>query len=165
MSRFVCYIYQHTGVPSIPGTVLGPMGWQVVRQDLSSAARALAEVMRGRWAHSAQRNSLGSGRLPGGGATRAGPVGQTGAGRQGHDMRMGEEQGISDGGLMDASLAGENCLASSAKAIFSAEGTGGRGGNKLEEVRPELDRKWSDPFRINCWGVRQREAGRGSTLP
>ena len=125
----------------------------------------LAEVGRGRWAHSAQRNSLGSGRLPGGGATRAGPVGQTGAGRQGHDMRMGEGQGISDGGFMDASLAGENCLASSAKAIFSAEGTGGRGGNKLEEVRPELDRKWSDPFRINCWGVRQREAGRGSTLP
>ena len=66
---------------------------------------------------------------------------------------------------MDASFPGENCLASSTKAIFSAEGTRGRGGNKLEEVRPELDRKWSDPFRINWWGVRQREVGRGSTLP
>lgn len=57
MSRFVCYIYQHTGVPSIPGTVLGPMGWQVVRQDLSSVARALVEVVRGRWAHSAEEQS------------------------------------------------------------------------------------------------------------
>lgn len=103
-------LHQHSGVPSIPGTVLGPMGWQAVRQDLSPAARALVEVVRGRWAHSAQRNSLGSGRLPGRGATRAGPVGQTGAGRQGHDMRMGEGQGISDGGFMDASLPGENCL-------------------------------------------------------
>ena len=125
----------------------------------------MAEVVRRRWAHSAQTNSLGSGRLPGGGATQAQLVGQTGAGRRGHDMRMGEGQGISDGGFMDASFPGENCLASSTKAIFSAEGTRGRGGNKLEEVRPELDRKWSDPFRINWWGVREREVGRGSTLP
>ena len=123
------------------------------------------EVVGGRWARSAQRNSLGSGRLPGGGATQTGPVGETGTGRQGHDMRMGEGQGISDGGFMDASFPRENCLVSSPKAIFSAEGTRGGGGNKPEEARPELDRKWSEPSRTNRGRGRQREAGRGSTLP
>lgn len=50
--------------------------------------------------------------------------------------------------------------------VFSGAGKSelGSGGNELEELRPELAQKWSDPSRTRGGG-RQREAGEGSMLP
>ena len=50
--------------------------------------------------------------------------------------------------------------------VFSAAGRSelGRAGNELEEMRPELDQKWSDASTTRGGG-RQREAGKGSVLP